>query len=76
MGDDGGEGMFKVRYADFNDRSNTSGSTSFYCDCLSCIPDPELDSTMNGGEEVYGLGAVRYWWHSDFSRFQVTVDIF
>lgn len=49
-------GMPRVRYTEFNDRSNVE--CGFYCSCLSCKPDPDL---QNDDEEVYGLGAVRFW---------------
>jgi hypothetical protein len=49
--------MPKVRYTEFNDRSNVE--CGFYCTCLSCKPDPDL---AHDDEEVYGLGAVRFWY--------------
>ena len=36
----------------------------FYCNCLQCEPDPD----DFGLEEVFGLGAQRFWWIGDFDK--------
>ena len=57
----------RVRYMPFNDRSEDP-IVPFYCHCLACEPDPDLDiePTYEQNDRVYGLGAVRYWWQADY----------
>jgi hypothetical protein len=65
--EDGSSNSPRVRYTPFNDRSEDP-IVPFYCHCLACEPDPDLDiePTYEQNDRVYGLGAVRYWWQADY----------